>query len=66
MATPMTSDRELWALTLKVEHDHGDDAPRHIAEKIGQAAVVDDRTAIDMWKAVAVRLHQLLKKPAGW
>jgi hypothetical protein len=65
----MVSDRDLWALTLKVERDHGDhgdDAPQYIAERIGAAAAQGDQTGIDLWKAVATRLDQLRQKPAGW
>lgn len=59
------SDRDLWELTLKVERDHGDDAPRYIAERIGAAAAEGDQIGIDLWKAVATRLDQLRQKPAG-
>jgi hypothetical protein len=55
----MASDRDLWALTLKVERDHGDRAARHAAERIGTAARAGDQVGIDLWKAVAERLDRL-------
>jgi hypothetical protein len=55
----MASDRDLWALTIRVERDHGAGAPRYIAERIGEAAVADNRAGIDLWKAVAARFDQL-------
>lgn len=44
----MTLDRELWAIALMVERDQGVDGPRHIAERIGAAAIAGD------WGGVAL------------
>jgi hypothetical protein len=55
----VASDRELWALALKVERDHGKDGPRHIAEKIGAAAIAGEWDAVAMWKGVAAKYDQL-------
>lgn len=55
----MASEHELWAIALKVERDHGDRAPRHIAQNIGAAAIAGEWDAVAMWKAVAARLDQL-------
>lgn len=57
----MMSDHELWAIALKVEEKHGEETPKHIATRIGGAAIAGDWAAVEMWRAVANRydlLHQ--------
>jgi len=48
-------------LALKVERDHGDDGPRYIAERIGDAALAGEQAGTDLLKAVAVQFDQLRK-----
>jgi hypothetical protein len=55
----MATDHELWALTLKVERDHGEGAPLYIAEKLSLAAASGDPVGIGMWNGVADRYGQL-------
>jgi hypothetical protein len=55
----MASELELWAIALKVERDHGAQAPVFIAGRIGAAAVAGDEDGIARWKAVASRYDQL-------
>jgi len=55
----MPDDRELWACALQVERQHGEDAPRFVAERIGASAVAGDEEGIATWKAIAQRLDQL-------
>lgn len=62
----MASEHELWAIALKVERDHGDSAPRHIAQKIGAAAIAGEWDAVNMWKAVASRFDQLRERPYSY
>ena len=52
-------DRELWACALQVERQHGDDAPRIVAERIGALALAGDQAGVATWKAIAWRLDQL-------
>ena len=59
----MASEHELWAITLKVERDHGDGAPRYIAQQIGAAAIAGEWDAVTMWKAIAARFDQLQEEP---
>lgn len=59
----MASEHELWAIALKVEKDHGDRGPRHIAQNIGAAAVAGEWDAVALWKAVAARFDQLRDQP---
>lgn len=57
----MATDHELWAIALKVEQDHGSNGPRHIAEKIGGAAIAGEWDAVALWKAVAAKYDLLCK-----
>jgi len=56
---PMPDDRELWACALQVERQHGKDAPRFVAERIGALATAGDEEGMATWKAIARRLDQL-------
>ncbi|WP_414711355.1 DUF6961 family protein [Sphingomonas sp. UBA978] len=60
----MATDHELWAIALKVEQDHGGGAPRHIAERIGAAAIAGEWEAVALWKAVAAK-YDLLRQGAS-
>ena len=55
----LPDDRELWACALQVERQHGKDAPRFVAERIGALAVAKDEEGIATWRAIARRLDQL-------
>lgn len=55
----MTEDQERWAEALAVEHQHGEDAPLFIAERIGALAMVGDHEGIERWKAIAARLDEI-------
>jgi len=55
----MPDDRELWACALQVERQHGKDAPRFVAERIGALATAGDEEGMATWKAIARRLDQL-------
>jgi len=58
-------DRELWACAIQVERQHGDDAPRFVAERIGALAVAGDQDGVTTWKAIAQRLDQLRRRTVG-
>lgn len=55
----MTPDRERWAEALAIERQHGDQAHRIIAERIGALALKGDSEGIARWKAIATRLDAL-------
>jgi len=55
----MLEDRELWACALQVERQHGDAAPRFVAERIRALAVAGDEEGIAAWQAIAGRLDKL-------
>jgi len=55
----LPDDRELWACALQVERQHGDNATRFVAERIGALAISGDEQGIATWKAIAERLDKL-------
>lgn len=56
--TPI-GDRELWACAARVLEDHGANAERHVAERIGGCAVANDEAGIATWKAIARRIDSI-------
>ena len=55
----LTRDKELWALALHVERQHGDDARIFMAKMLADAMIARDQVGIDLWKAVAKRWESL-------
>jgi len=53
------SDQERWAEALAVERQHGEDAPRFIAERIGELALAGDMEGVKRWREIAARLDDL-------
>jgi hypothetical protein len=46
-------------VAIKVLEQHGDEAPRHIAERIGALALDGDELGIEVWRKIAARVDQL-------
>ncbi|MGN6621978.1 MAG: DUF6961 family protein [Sphingomonas sp.] len=64
----MTSDQERWAEALAVERQHGEDAPRFIAERIGVLALAGDMDGVLRWREIAIKLDEMrrsMEKPAS-
>lgn len=55
------TDRELWACAHQVVRQHGDDAPRFVAERLGALALNGDAAGISAWQAIARKVAQLSK-----
>ncbi|MGN6538029.1 MAG: DUF6961 family protein [Mesorhizobium sp.] len=55
----MNPDQERWAEALAVERQHGDDAPRLIAERIGELALVGDMDGVLRWREIASKLDEI-------
>jgi hypothetical protein len=53
----MAAARHIWACALAVEKQHGADAPRFAAERIGALALAGDAGGVAMWQAIAARLE---------
>lgn len=51
-----------WRLSeaLAIQKRHGDDAPRWIAERLGALALAGDVEGVERFKAIAVRLNDLM------
>lgn len=58
-------DWELQAVAVSVLRQHGDQAPLHVAERIGSCAEADDAQGVATWKAVAFRMNAILNPPGS-
>lgn len=61
----MTPDQERWAEALAVERQHGEDAPRFIAERIGALALAGDMDGVLRWREIASRLDEIRRSMGG-
>ena len=57
----LTEDRHLWACALAVEKQHGSDAPRFVAERIGALVLIGDFAGVERWKAIAAKMDALAR-----
>jgi hypothetical protein len=60
----MTVERDIWAMALWVEKNHGGDGERFIAERIKSNAIIGAHAGVAVWRAVKERL-QLLREGSG-
>ena len=51
----MTRDQEIWGIALWVEKNHGERAPKFIAEQIDRLSTGRDDEGISLWREVAQR-----------
>jgi len=58
----VNADRELWACASTVLEQHGDHAPVFVAERIDALAVAGDQAGVDIWRAIAMRVDQLMPR----
>lgn len=61
----MLAEWEIWACALEVERQYGDDAPRHIAERIRDLSLAGDEAGVETWKAIADRYDRLSPDAGG-
>lgn len=64
MSPPPSREKELLALAIKVERDHGELAPAFIAARIGEMASLGEQDGIKLWQGVA-RAYQSLSMQSG-
>jgi len=57
--TVAVSEWELWACAAEVLKQHGDNAPHHIAERIGALVLEGDMRGVAKWRSIALKLDQL-------
>ena len=55
----MPGDKELCACANQVLKVHDDNAPCHVAERIGELALKGDVEGVAAWKGIAHRLAEL-------
>ena len=60
----MNRDHERWAEALAIERQHGAEAPRWIAERIGALAIEGDWPGVERFKQIARCLDQLRRGTA--
>lgn len=57
----MTNERELWLSAHLVLSLHGDAAAHFVAGRIAELVLEGDEAGMAVWKAIAVRLDQLMQ-----
>lgn len=55
-------DWEIWACAHALERMHGERAPAHIAERIGELVLRGDMAGIATWKRIAAAFDALASK----
>ncbi|MDT7532426.1 hypothetical protein OVY48_03125 [Sphingobium sp. SA2] len=59
----MTQDQLLWGAVSILMKQHGEHAPRRVAERIGALAVAGDMAGVAMWKDIARRMDMMMRSP---
>jgi len=59
------TDWELWAVANKVLQQHGENAPLHVAERIGALTFAGDDGGVAAWKGIERRLLELMGPGRG-
>lgn len=61
----LTRDRELWAMALHVEREHGEDGQAFIVAQMERNRLLGEQAGIDLWAGVARRFEQLQRSADG-
>ncbi len=59
----MTRDQILWGAVSMLMKQHGEYAPRKVAERIGSLAVEGDMAGVALWKDIACRMDMMMRSP---
>lgn len=59
----MTHDQLLWGAVAMLMKQHGEHAPRRVAERIGALAVAGDMAGVALWKDIACRMDMMMRCP---
>lgn len=59
----MTHDQLLWGAVSMLMKQHGENAPRKVAERIGALAVAEDMAGVALWKDIAHRMDMMMRLP---
>ena len=57
---PLTVEQERWAEALTILRQHGSDAPRWVAERVGALALAGDVAGVGRFADIAERMEQVL------
>lgn len=58
----MDADHENWAIASTLLIKYSDDAPLHIAARMGELAMAEDADGIERWKDIARCVDQLMHR----
>lgn len=61
MSEPLTEEQMLWGAVSMLMKQHGDDAPRKVAERIGSLALESDMMGVALWKDIARRMDSMIQ-----
>ena len=61
----MTPEQHIWARALAVERQPEMRTAVFVTERIGALALQGDTAGVEMWKAIAARLNDLLQTDRG-
>ena len=56
------SEFELWACASQVLKQHGDGAPLHVAERIGELVLRCDAAGVRTWRSIAEKVDKLSRQ----
>jgi len=57
----MTQDQLLWGAVSMLMKQHGENAPRKVAERIGSLAFEGDMAGVALWKDIACRMDMMMR-----
>lgn len=63
MTDRLTEDQVLWGAASMLLKQHGANAPRKVAERIGELALEDDAAGLALWTEIARRMDEMIKAP---
>ena len=55
----LTREKELWAIAVQIEKEHGENGGSFIAARIGQYALAGEGRAVELWKQIAEKFAAL-------
>jgi hypothetical protein len=61
MTEPLTEEQILWGAVSMLMKQHGDEAPRKVAARIGKLAADGDMAGVALWKEIARRMDSMMR-----
>ena len=63
MTDVLTEDQVRWGAASMLLQQHRADAPRKVAERIGELALEHDAAGVALWTGIARRMDEMIKAP---